>query len=231
VKVKESYEKGLLPQDIYDLITERFSLITSGIERIEKASGTKYPVSYVEPSAILTSSSDVTFGYGILFARTLPVFFEEKFQIMIQISAPLVAFGLKGTIHAILAHEFLHYLELVRKASRMEILSDEVSANLFENVYADSTRLFEARAVFDDQTLLTHITKKFPTGFKDYKLEDKTEKLWISKNLPVTNIALDANTVKLSAESLAKVSWDPALLSKIKEYEERESKLRKRKIY
>lgn len=231
VKVKESYEKGLLPQDIYDLVTERFSLITSGIERIEKASGTKYPVSYVEPSAILTSSSDVTFGYGILFARTLPVFFEEKFQIIIQISAPLVAFGLKGTIHAILAHEFLHYLELVRKASRMEILSDEVSANLFENVYADSTRLFEARAVFDDQTLLTHITKKFPTGFKDYKLEDKTEKLWISKNLPVTNIALDANTVKLSAESLAKVSWDPALLSKIKEYEERESKLRKRKIY
>lgn len=231
MKVKESYEKGLLPQDIYDLVTERFSLITSGIERIEKASGTKYPVSYVEPSAILTSSSDVTFGYGILFARTLPVFFEEKFQIMIQISAPLVAFGLKGTIHAILAHEFLHYLELVRKASRMEILSDEVSANLFENVYADSTRLFEARAVFDDQTLLTHITKKFPTGFKDYKLEDKTEKLWISKNLPVTNITLDANTVKLSAESLAKVSWDPALLSKIKEYEERESKLRKRKIY
>lgn len=231
VKVKESYEKGLLPQNIYDLVTERFSLITSGIERIEKASGTKYPVSYVEPSAILTSSPDVTFGYGILFARTLPVFFEEKFQIMIQISAPLVAFGLKGTIHAILAHEFLHYLELVRKASRMEILSDEVSANLFENVYADSTRLFEARAVFDDQTLLTHITKKFPTGFKDYKLEDKTEKLWISKNLPVTNIALDANTVKLSAESLAKVSWDPALLSKIKEYEERESKLRKRKIY
>jgi hypothetical protein len=231
VKVKESYEKGLLPQDIYDLITERFSLVSSGIDRIEKASGTKYPVSYVEPSAILTSSADVTFGYGILFARTLPVFFEEKFQIMIQISAPLVAFGLKGTIHAILAHEFLHYLELVRKASRMEILSDEVSANLFENVYADSTRLFEARAVFDDQTLLTHITKKFPTGFKDYKLEDKTEKLWISKNLPVTNIALDANTVKLSAESLAKVNWDPALLSKIKEYEERESKLRKRKIY
>jgi hypothetical protein len=231
VKVRAAFEQGLIPQKIYDSIKERFSLVLAGIERVEKASGTKYPVSYVEPSALLTTSPDMTFGYGILYARTLPVFFDEKFQVVIQISAPLVAFGLKGTIHAILAHEFLHYLELVRKASRMELLSDEVSANLFENVYADSTRLFEARAVFDDQTLLTHITKKFPTGFKDYKLDDKTEKLWISKQLPVTNLTLDTNTVKLSAESLAKVSWDPVLLAKIKEYEERELKLRKKKIY
>jgi hypothetical protein len=113
----------------------------------------------------------------------------------------------------------------------MELLSDEISGNLFENVYADSTRLFEPRAVFDDKTLLTHITKKFPTGFKDYKLEDKTEKLWIARGLPVTNIALDTNTVKLSAESLSKVVLDPALLGKIKEFEEKESKLRKRKLY
>jgi hypothetical protein len=204
VKVREAYEKGLLPSDVFETIKERFELVTSGIQRIEKASGTPYPISYVEPSAILTSSDNVSFQYGILFARTLPVFFEEKFQVVIQISAPLVAFGLKGTIHAILAHEFLHYLELVRKISKMEMISD---------------------------TLLTHITKKFPTGFKDDKLEDKTEKLWIAKNLPVTRLTLDENTVKISAESLAKINLDPVILSKIKEYEERESKLRKKKLY
>ena len=231
VKVREAHEKGLLPSDIFETIKERFELVTSGIQRIEQASGTQYHISYVEPSAILTSSDTVSFQYGILFARTLPVFFEEKFQVVIQISAPLVAFGLKGTIHAILAHEFLHYLELVRKISKMEMVSDEVSASLFENVYADSARLFEPRAVFDDKTLLTHITKKFPAGFKDYKLEDKTEKLWIAKNLPVTKITLDENTVKMSAESLAKVKLDSAILNKIKEYEERESKLRKKKLY
>lgn len=229
VKIREAHEKGLLPQDMFDLIKERFPLVESGIKRIESASGTNYPISYVEPSAILSTGN--TFEYGVLFARTLPVFFEEKFQVVIQISAPLVAFGLKGTIHAILAHEFLHYLELVRKISKMELLSDEISGNLFENVYADSTRLFEPRAVFDDKTLLTHITKKFPAGFKDYKLEDKTEKLWIARNLPVTNITLDTNTVKLSAESLSKVNLDPILLGKIKEFEEKESNLRKRKLY
>jgi hypothetical protein len=229
--VREAHQKGLLPQKIFDLITQRFELVTSGIQRIEKAAGTSYPISYVEPSAILTGTDNVSFQYGILFARTIPVFFEERLQVVIQISAPLVAFGLKGTIHAILAHEFLHYLELMSRISKMEVVSDELSANLFENVYADSTRLFEPRAVFSDQTLLTHITKKFPAGFKDYKLEDKTEKLWIAKSLPVTRISLDENTVKLSAESLSKVSLDQSLLSKLKEYEERESKLRKKKLY
>jgi hypothetical protein len=229
VKIREAHEKGLLPQDMLDLIKKRFPLVESGIKRIESASGTNYPISYVEPSAILSAGN--TFEYGVLFARTLPVFFEEKFQVVIQISAPLVAFGLKGTIHAILAHEFLHYLELVRKISKMDLLSDEISGSLFENVYADNTRLFEPRAVFDDKALLTHITKKFPAGFKDYKLEDKTEKLWITRNLPVINIALDTNTVKLSAESLSKVNLDPMLLGKIKEFEDKESKLRKRKLY
>lgn len=231
VKVREAHQKGVLPADIFELITKRFPLVEEGIKRIEKAAGTPYPISYVEPSAIVTGSGNMSFQYGILFARTLPVFFEEKFQVVIQISAPLVAFGLKGTIHAILAHEFLHYLELIRKISTMELVSDEVTSNLFESVYADSTRLFEPRAVFDDKTLLTHITKKFPAGFKDYKLEDKTEKFWIAKSLPVTNISLDTNIVKLSAEMLSKVSLDQVLLNKIKEYEQKESKLRKKKLY
>ena len=231
VKVRESYQNGTLPKEIFDTISDRFELVVSGIERIEKASGAKYPISYVEPSAILTNSSDMSFQFGILFARTIPVVFEEKFQVVIQISAPLVAFGLKGTIHAILAHEFLHYIELIRKISKMELLSDQISSNLFESTYADNTRLFEPRAVFSDQTLLTHITKKFPTGFKDYKLEDKTEKNWIAKQLPITNVSLDANTVKISAELLSKVTLDPHLLQKISEYESRESKLRKKKLY
>ena len=37
------------------------------------------------------------------------------------------------------------------------------------------------RAVFSDKTLLLHITKKFPSGFRDYKLEDKVIKYWIEK--------------------------------------------------
>jgi len=231
VKVKEAHQKGIIPDKEFALIKERFQITIEGINRIEKASGINYPIAYVEPSIILSSPDPSSYQYGILFARTIPVVFDQRLQVVIQITAPLVAYGLKGTIHAILAHEFLHYLELVRKVSKMELLSDEITGNLFESVYADTTRLFEPRAVFNDKTLLLHITKKFPAGFRDYKLEDKAIKLWKEKNLPTTNITLDTNIVKLSAESLAKIKLDPLLLEKIKQLEEKSSKLRKKKYY
>jgi hypothetical protein len=229
IKVKEAHKKGILPPDIFNLIKKRFPLAVSGINRIENASGIHYPIAYVDPSIVLSSSS--SYDYGILFARTIPLIFENQLQVVIQISSPLIAYGLKGTIHAILAHEFLHYLDLIRKVSKMELLSDEISGNLFENVYADSTRLFEPRAVFSDRTLLLHITKKFPAGFKDYKLEDKTIKFWIKKDLPTTNITMDTNIVKLSAEVLSKIKLDNTLLKKMVELEEKNSKVRKKKLF
>ncbi len=231
IRLKDAHTKGLIPDDVFDLAMKRFPITVDGINRIEKASGIQYPVAYVEPSLVLSSPHPNSYEYGILFARTLPVMFEEQFQVVIQISAPLVAYGLKGTIHAILAHEFLHFLELIRKISKMELLSDEISGNLFENVYSDETRLFEPRVVFKDRTLLNHITKKFPAGFRDYKLEDKAVKFWADKNLPKTNIALDSNTVKLSAESLSKIKLDPKFISKIEELEKKSSKIHKKRLY
>ncbi len=230
-KVKEANQKGIISDKMLSLIKKRFELVISGINRIEKASGLNYPIAYVDPAIIISSQSPDAYQYGILFARTIPIVIEDKFQVVIQISAPLVAYGLKGTIHAILAHEFLHYLELIRKVSKMELLSDEISSNLFENVYADETRLFEPRAVFSDKTLLLHITKKFPAGFRDYKLEDKVIKNWIEKNLPKTNITLDKNILKLSAESLSKIKINSKLLARIAKLEEKSLKVRKKKYY
>ena len=231
MRFKDAHSKGIIPDDMYELVVKRFPIVVAGINRIEKASGIRYPVAYVEPSLVISSPNPNSYEYGILFARTITVLFDEKFQVVIQISAPLIAYGLKGTIHAILAHEFLHFIELIRKISKMDLLSDEVSGNLFENVYSDETRLFEPRVVFKDRTLLNHITKKFPAGFRDYKLEDKVTKFWTDKNLPKSNISLDANNVKLSAESLSKIKLSPAFLSKIESLHEKSLKIHKKKLY
>lgn len=228
-KVHEAHKNHLLSDKIHSLIIERFPVVVSGINRIEKASGMNFPLAYVEPSVVITNSS--SFNYGILFARTIPVISGEHLEVVIQITAPLIAYGLKGTIHAILAHEFLHYLELIRKVSKMDLLSDEISGNLFEGIYSDTQRLFDPRAVFDDKTLLLHITKKFPEGFKDYKLEDKVVKFWIEKKLPAIHITLDTNVVKLPANVIANTKIDPKLTSKLDELEQKASKLRKKKLY
>ncbi|MBI3841671.1 MAG: hypothetical protein HY295_00745, partial [Thaumarchaeota archaeon] len=190
-----------------------------------------FPIAYVEPSVVLSHYHAGSYEYGILFARTTPVITHEQLEVVIQITAPLVAFGLKGTVHAILAHEFLHYLELIRRVSKMELISDELSGNLFESVYSDATRIFDPRAVFSDKTLLLHITKKFPEGFRDYKLEDKVVKHWIDKKLPSTSITLDTNVIKVPAKIMANTKIDSKLLSKLSEFEQKVSKLRKKKYY
>jgi hypothetical protein len=231
VRLKDAHFKEIIPDDVYDLILNRFPITVAGINRIEKASRIRYPIAYVEPSLVISSPNPNSYEYGILFARTIPIMFEEKFQVVIQISAPLIAYGLKGTIHAILAHEFLHFLELIRKISKTELLSDEISGNLFENVYSDETRLFEPRVVFKDRTLLNHITKRFPAGFRDFKLEEKVIKFWADRNLPKSNISLDTNTVKLSMESLSKIKLDPTFISKIEQLEEKSSKIHKKRLY
>ena len=168
-KVTQSFENGILPQSIHELIQKRFQLVIDGIDRIEKSSSIKFPIYYVDPSIIVTGNTN-SLDVGILYARTIPLIVNDNVQVVIQVSAPLVAYGLKGTIHAILAHEFLHYLELVTRLSNTELLSDEISNNQFENVYSDNTRLLEPRSVFNDLTLISHITKRFPSGFRYYKL-------------------------------------------------------------
>lgn len=228
LQLKEARRKGAIPDDVFDLVVKRFSITVEGINRIERASGTRFPMAYVEPSLVVTTA-DPAVGYGILYARTIPITSNNGFNIIIQITAPLIAYGLKGTVHAVLAHEFLHYLDLVSRVSRMSITSDEISASLFENAYSDEDRLFEPSAVFNDRTLLNHITKRFPAGFRDYRLEDKVSKYWQDRQLPSTSVAIDANTIRLSAEVLAGADFEPGLISTISAIEERSSKLRKKK--
>jgi hypothetical protein len=91
--------------------------------------------------------------------------------------------------------------------------------------------LFEPRAVFKDRTLLNHITKRFPSGFRDYKLEDKTIKYWIDKHLPKTNVSLDSNTIKLSIESISKIKLNSKFLKRLDDLEQKSGKFRKKKLY
>jgi hypothetical protein len=228
-KVRNALAAGEIPQRIHDMIVKRFPLVEEGIRRVEEASGLKYPYFYVEPSLVVSTSAVEFTHMGIFFARTIPVVGDDRLlRVVVQVTAPLIAYGLKGTIHAILAHEFMHYLELVSRIAKMRVISDEVSGTLFEGTYADSGRLLEERAVFkSDPTLVKHITTRFPEGFRDFKLEDKAIKLWMNKRLSTTRVPIDANVIKIPIESMARLQVDQAVRDKISEFES--VKLRKKR--
>jgi hypothetical protein len=228
-KVHNYFKADQLPRKIYDLIIERFHLVTEGIKRVEAASQLNYPYYYVEPSLVISTSAIEFTQMGILFARTIPVVGDDNLlRVVVQVTAPLVGYGLKGTIHAILAHEFMHYLELVSRIVKMNVISDEVSGTLFEGTYADAGRLLEERAVFkSDPTLVRHITTRFPEGFRDIKLEDKVIKIWMDKGLPTIKVPIDANVIKIPIEAMARLQVEPSVKDKISEFES--MKFRKKK--
>ncbi|HVX02027.1 MAG TPA: hypothetical protein VHA09_02635, partial [Nitrososphaera sp.] len=138
-KLHDAAHAGRIPEKTYKLVVERFALVKEGIKRVEDASGLKYPYFYIEPSMVVSTSAAEFAQFGVFFARTIPVIGDDNLlRVVVQLTAPLIAFGLKGTIHAILAHEFLHYLELVSRIVKMNVISDEISGTLFEGRYADS---------------------------------------------------------------------------------------------
>jgi hypothetical protein len=223
-KVEDALKSGLLPRNIYDLILDRYEIVTKGIKRIENAAGLKYPYYYVEPNLIISMSQVEFSQFGIFFARTVPVVNEQRrLNIVIQLTAPLIAFGMLGSIHAILAHEFIHYLNLVNRIMKMDIISDSISGNLFEEKYADSSRLLEPKLIFkSDRTLIDHITKKFPEGFSDLRLETKVVNEWINRGLPMIKVTIDSNIIKLPIELMASMEVDELVKERISEFQNRE---------
>lgn len=229
-RIKNARLNGHLPDDVSAKILERFPIAVDGIDRIERASGLYFPTAYVEPSAVISPASQ--FGYGVLFARTIPLFDGGHFGVLVQISAPLLVYGLKGTIHAILAHEFLHYLELMRRIHRGEVLSDEITGNLFEGAYLDQTRILEPAAVFKDRTLINHIKKRFASSFQEPRLERKVVEKWINAGLPKTVIPLDNNRVNISADLLTKMRLPSDMVTALDTMHEKSEKIRTRyKLY
>ena len=218
--IEEVHGSSQIPKNIYQRISERFRIVMDGINRIEHAPGLKYPSYYVLPDLVVGSSSVEYDQVGIFFARTIPTIgLNNRLKVVIQITAPLVAYGLLGTVHAILAHELLHYLELVRMIMKMNLLSDEISSTLFEEKYSDYDRLMNARVVFgSDPALIRHISK-FNDGFRDRRLEKIAINEWIHKGLPVTNVCIDCNIIQIPFESIVSLQVDDPVKEKIAGYE------------
>ncbi len=220
VLLDQSVAQGLLKPTMAKKVRERSKYLTNAIERVEVASLLAYPPYYIEPSLPLETTSVEYGSVGALYARVIPAKFEGRLSIIVQFTAPLLCFGLKGTIEAIAAHEFTHYVDLVRRLSRMQVTSDERVSTLFESEYADEERVVEPRRIFsNDKKLAALVEKKFKGGLSDEKLNEKVAKSWIEKGLPTKRVAPEENFVNVSVGVISNTRFDPLVLAKIREME------------
>ena len=215
--------RNKIPKSIFSKITKRMQYVEEGVKRIELISGIKYPQYYIEPILPISITSLEVGKYGALFARTIPTTTIQGVTIIVQLSAALIVFGNKGTIHGILAHEFLHYFEFVRRFTKMNNLSDEIVDTIFESQYADAERLYKPNFIFKDKSKGPALIKLMRKKFKDHavntKLNNKTQNLWINKGLPTAKINPSTNIARISISAITNTIFDPMVKQRINEIE------------
>ncbi len=221
VVFEQAVSEGRLPKGILRTVRSRLDYLEGAVRRVESASGLRYPPYYVEP-VLPVSSSGAEFGQtGVLFARVIPATANGRLSILVQFTAALVAFCPKGTLEAVVAHEFIHYVDLVRRLRSTNVISDERTTTLFEATYADSERTFPPSLIFGDRSLVSLVRRKFKDGLSDPALNRKVEEKWISKKLPMRLVPPDENVVRLGLGTVMSATYDSDLLQRIAKIEEK----------
>jgi hypothetical protein len=215
--VRKYFTDKKLEEKTYQLILDRMRMVENGINRIEKITSIDYPTFFVEPN-LLVATSDIEYQqYSLVYARTIPFCTNKNnINIVIQLSAPLVLYGLKGTILAVLAHEFLHYLNLLKNIINLEITSDNIANTLYENSFSDNEKTLDSTKVFKGDLYLQKLVhQNFKNGFNDPKLDKKTETFWIKKKFPIQKILIGDNFIKLPFSALANTTVEDSLKNEI----------------
>jgi hypothetical protein len=195
--------------------------LAGAVLRAEKASGLPYPSYYIEPSLPVAKSSAEYGDLGVLFARVIPTTATGSLTVLVQFAAALVAFGTKGTIEAVAAHELTHYVDLVRRVVSSDLASDERASTLFESSYADTERLVPTKLVFADKALVSLVTRKFKESLVDQALNKKVSEQWLRKSLPVRWVDPQENVVRLGMEAVSSAKFDPRVLAKVQEVQKK----------
>ena len=215
VLVREAAKKGLIPEAMVREAEERMKYLEWAVEKVEKATGVKYPLWYIVPYAMIME--DPFYERAILYARNRPVISKKALSFSIEFTLPLHLFSSKDTLLAVVAHEFTHYAELARRISEFEVLTSEVSTSVFEATYRDVEESLRPELVFGrHRSIVRLLREKFPDGLEDDALNARTIRRWIRKELPVVKITPEENVIRIPVESLASVKLDPALLALIK---------------
>jgi hypothetical protein len=225
VLVDQFAAQGKLKPALVAKVKERAGYLRGAVGRVEKATGLKYPPYYIEPTLPLAVTSVEYGSMGAFFARVIPTAFAGRISIIVQFTAPLLLFGAKGTLEAVVAHEFTHYVDLVRRLNGMTILSEERVSTLFEAGYADQERMVSPSKVFaKDKQLAKLVEKKFTPNLTDPKLDEKVSKGWIAKGLPTRGVTTEDNNIRLDMTLVARTRFDPSLLERIRAMEASQTK-------
>ena len=217
ILLDQAVAQGKVPRAVARRVRLKMNVLQGAVQRVERASGIRYPPYYVEPTLPVSRTGAEYGQMGVLFARVIPHTATGKLVILVQFTAALVALGTKGTIEAVAAHEFTHYVELVRKLGTKDVVSDEAATTLYEASYADAERTVPPKLLFSERSLVSLVSRKFKNDLHDPALNKKVGDTWIAKNLPIRWVGPEENRLRIPMGMVASTKFDPAVLAKVAE--------------
>ena len=221
VLLDQAVAQEKVPRTVAKRVRQKMRYVEGAVSRVEKASGLRYPPYYIEPVLPVSKSGGEYGQMGVLFARVIPATLTGSLLILVQFTAALVVYGTRATIEAVAAHEFTHYVDLVRKLSTTNVTSDEVATTLYEASFADAERTVPPKLLFSDRPLVALVSRKFKNDLTDPALSKKVENSWIAKNLPIRYIGPEENRVRVQMGIVAGTKFDPAVLAKVAEMQQK----------
>ena len=216
-RANESLKTGKLPPAVFSKIEERLPVLEESIAKVEKAASLSYPPYYIQPLLILVRTPAEVGVTGIYYARNVPVAVNGRLHLLIEFTAPLVLYASKRTVLAVVAHEFTHYLELMRRFTERPN-SVPAASTMFEATYRDMMEAVPPAKIFGRfKSLSSLIDAKFEEGFADEALNQKTIRYWYQQKLPTTSVSPDDNSAIIPMEAVLNADFDPKALAKIQE--------------
>jgi hypothetical protein len=203
---------GSLPERVLGRVRARLPILEDAISRVEAASGLSYPPYYVSPTLTLGEGVD---SIAILYSRTIPVDSGSQVTIMVEFSTPLLLYGTRAAIRAVAAHEFLHYVELVDRFTKMRVSSEPPTAHTFEAPYQDLGVLADPQLILRDKKLTRLLNSKFRPNLMERALDDKVWRAWVQRNMPVRRIRLEENVVRVSIASMLNTRFDEKVVLRL----------------
>lgn len=202
--VEKAVASGRLPRRVLETAKRRVEKLRLYINEVEAASGVKYPEWYVRPELLLMTGGELQ-EQAILFSRFVPLSDGESLKLYVEFTLPLIIYGVKDTLTAVVAHELLHYLNFLAKVKDMRVSSSEIGTSVFEAGYLDEEELLSPERVFTQKgskKITRLLSEKFSGGLNDEKLVERALTGWIKKGLPVVAISPEDNVIKVSIISM-----------------------------
>lgn len=215
--VEEYRRRGLLPRGVYEQVMTGVNNLSSVLLDIEVATGIKYPPAEVKPYLIvLVYTGDIEYEANV-YARTVVKPSETTgVGFVIEFTAPLLAYASIETVKAVAAHEMAHYVEILKRLVGLKLTSEPPPDSLFETLAIDESLSVDPERLFGSGSEYTKLVREvFKNGLRDEKLEERVEREWVGRGLPVVKINSEENIVKIPVESILSLSVDDELLAKL----------------